>query len=135
MSDAPARPEKKGFSERFRSKPENAAKAAAETAARSRARIGLSVQPYIKLHIPQLLRLIEMNDPIAFILFVILLGECFASRGQPFELPTAALRQIRGLRNGKRLRAKLHKLEQSGLISIVIRSAPRSTLIQVPLAL
>ena len=135
MSNAPATPEKKGFSERFRSKPENAAKAAAETAARSRARIGLSVQPYIKLHIPQLLRLIEMNDPIAFMLFVILLGECFASRGQPFELPSAALRQIRGLRNGKRLWTKLHKLEQSSLISIVIRGAPWPTLIQVPLAL
>ena len=135
MSDAPATLEKKGFSERFRSKPENAAKAAAETAARSRARIGLSVQPYIKLHIPQLLRLIEMNDPISFMLFVILLGECFASRGQPFELPSAALRQIRGLRNGKRLWTKLHKLEQSSLISIVIRGAPWPTLIQVPLAL
>ena len=106
MSNAPATPEKKGFSERFRSKPENAAKAAAETAARSRARIGLSVQPYIKLHIPQLLRLIEMNDPIAFMLFVILLGECFASRGQPFELPTTALLRIAGLTHRMRLRAK-----------------------------
>ena len=135
MSDAPATPEKKRFSERFRSKPENAAKAAAETAARSRARIGLSVQPYIKLHIPQLLRLIEMNDPIAFMLFVILLGECFASRGQPFELPTTALLRIAGLTHRMRLRAKLHKLEQSGLISIVPQGAPQPPLIKVPLAL
>ena len=137
MSNAPATPEKKGFSERFRSKPENAAKAAAETAARSRARIGLSVQPYIKLHIPQLLRLIEMNDPIAFMLFVILLGECFASRGQPFELPTSALLQIRGLGRGneKRLRAKLRKLEQWNLISIVAQGAPKPILIKVPLSL
>jgi len=63
---------KKSFSERFRSKPENAAKAA-ETATQSKARIR-SKHRYLKLHTPQLGKLMEMNDPIAFMLFVILLG-------------------------------------------------------------
>ena len=76
-----------------------------------------------------------MNDPIAFMLFVILLGECFASHGKPFELPTCALAANSGLTNKTRLRAKLRKLEQSGLISIVARGAPQPPLIKVPLAL
>jgi hypothetical protein len=75
-----------------------------------------------------------MNDPVAFMLFGVLLGESFANRGKPFELPTRGLLRIRGLTNLARLRAKLHKREQRDLISIVAR-APRPMLIQVPLAL
>ena len=124
----------KSFSERFRSKPENAAKAAAEAAARSKPRVNRSDHYYAKFHIPHLVQLIEMNDPVAFMLFGMLLGESFAHRGKPFELPTRGLLRIRGLRNVKRLRARLRKLEQCGLISIITR-APRPMLIQVPLAL
>ena len=124
----------KSFSERFRSKPENAAKAAAEAAARSKPRVNQSDYYYAKLHIPHLAQLIEMNDPAAFMLFGMLLGESFANHGKPFELPTRVLLRIRGLTNRARLRAKLRKLEQWGLISIIAR-APRPMLIKVPLAL
>ena len=124
----------KSFSERFRSKPENAAKAAAEAAARSKPRVNRSDYYYAKLHIAHLVQLIEMNDPAAFMLFGMLLGESFANHGKPFELPTRGLLRIRGLTNLARLRAKLRKLEQWGLISIVAR-APRPMLIKVPLAL
>lgn len=123
----------KSFSERFRSKnkpPENAA----EVAARAKPRVNRSEQHYVKLHIAQLVQLITMNDPVAFMLFGILLGESFANYGKPFELPTRKLLPVRGLTNMARLRAKLRKLEQWGLISIVAR-APRPLLIQVPLAL
>ena len=124
----------KSFSERFRSKPENAAKAAAQTAARAKSRVNRSGHYYAKFHIPHLVQLIEMNDPVAFMLFGVLLGESFANRGKPFELRTRVLLRVRGMTNVKRLRAKLHKLEQWGLLSIVAR-APRPMLIQVPLAL
>lgn len=121
----------KTFSERFRSKPENAAKAATACA---KSRVNRSDYYYVKLHIAQLVQLKEMNDPVAFMLFGVLLGESFANHGKPFELPTRDLMQIRGLTNRARLRAKLRKVEQSGLISIVTRP-PRPMLIKVPLAL
>jgi hypothetical protein len=124
----------RSFSERFRSKPENAAKATAEAAARTKPRVNRSDHYYVKLHIAQLVQLKEMNNPVAFMLFGLLLGESFANHGKPFELPTHDLMQIRGLTNATRLRAKLRKLEQWGLISIVAR-APRPMLIEVPLAL
>jgi len=59
----------KSFSERFRSKPENAAKAAARAAARTIPRVNRSDCYYVKLHIAHLVELIEMNDPAAFMLF------------------------------------------------------------------
>ena len=124
----------KSFSERFRSKPENAAKAATGAAARAKPRVNRSDYYYVKLHIAQLVQLKEMNDPVAFMLFGMLLGESFANHGKPFELPTRDLMRIRGLTNATRLRAKLRKLAQCGLISITARS-PRPMLIRVPLAL
>jgi hypothetical protein len=124
----------KSFLERFRSKPENAAKVAAEAGVRSKARVNRSKLYYVKLHIAHLIQLKEMNDPVAFMLFGILLGESFACRGKPFELPASDLMQIPGLWNVKRLRSRLRKLEQNGLISIVAR-APRPMLIEVPLSL
>ena len=124
----------KSFSERFRSKPENAAKAAAGAAARAKPRVNRSDYYYVKLHIAQLVQLKEMNNPVAFMLFGLLLGESFANHGKPFELPTRDLMQIPGLTNATRLRAQLHKLAQCGLISITARS-PRPMLIRVPLAL
>ena len=122
------------FQSRFQSKPENAAKAAVEKALRAKSRIARSDYLYVKLHIAQLIRLKEMNDPVAFMLFGILLGESFTHRGKPFELPTRDLMQIPGLRNVKHLRARLRKLKQRGLISIDAR-APRPMLIRVPLSL
>ena len=124
----------KSFSERFRSKPENAAKAAAGVAARAKPRVNRSDYYYVKLHIAQLVQLKEMNNPVAFMLFGLLLGESFANHGKPFELPTRDLMQIPGLKNATRLRAQLRKLAQCGLISITARS-PRPMLIRVPLAL
>ena len=124
----------KSFSERFRSKTENAAKAAAVSAARAKTRVNRSDHYYAKFHIAHLVQLIEMNDPVAFMLFGLLLGESFANHGKPFDLPTRDLMQIPGLRNVKRLRAQLRKLEQCGLISIIARP-PRPMLIRVPLAL
>ena len=124
----------KSFSERFRSKPENAAKAAAGAAARAKSRVNRSDCYYVKLHIAQLVQLKEMNNPVAFMLFGLLLGESFANHGKPFELPTRDLMQIPGLTNATRLRAQLRKLAQCGLISITARS-PRPMLIRVPLAL
>jgi hypothetical protein len=102
----------KSFSERFRSKPENAAKAAAEAAARAKPRVNRSDYYYVKLHIAQLVQLKEMNNPVAFMLFGLLLGESFANHGKPFELPTRDLMQIPGLTNATRLRAQLRKLAQ-----------------------
>jgi hypothetical protein len=64
----------KSFSERFRSKPENAAKAAARAAARTIPRVNRSDCYYVKLHIAHLVELIEMNDPAAFMLFGMLLA-------------------------------------------------------------
>lgn len=125
---------KKSFSERFRSKPENAARTAAETATRVKPYVKRSDQYYVKMHISQIVQLIEMNDPVTFMLFGILLGESFASRGKPFEVPTDALMRIPGLWNVKRLRAKLRKLERRGLLSITTR-VPRPMLIRVPLSL
>ena len=122
----------KSFSERFRSKPENAAKAAAGAAARAKPRVNRSDYYYVKLHIAQLVQLKEMNNPVAFMLFGLLLGESFANHGKPFELPTRDLMQISGLTNATRLRAR--KLAQCGLISITAQS-PRPMLIRVPLAL
>jgi hypothetical protein len=124
----------KSFSERFRSKPENAAKAAAGAAAHATPRVNRSDDHYVKLHITQLVQLKEMNNPVAFMLFGLLLGESFANHGKPFELPTRDLMQIPGLTNATRLRAQLRKLAQCGLISITARS-PRPMLIRVPLAL
>jgi hypothetical protein len=124
----------KSFSERFRSKPENAAKAATGAAARAKPRVNRSDYYYVKLHIAQLVQLKEMNNPVAFMLFGLLLGESFANHGKPFELPTRDLMQIPGLTNATRLRAQLRKLAQCGLISITARS-PRPMLIRVPLAL
>ena len=122
----------KSFSERFRSKPET--KAAAGAAARAKPRVNRSDYYYVKLHIAQLVQLKEMNNPVAFMLFGLLLGESFANHGKPFELPTRDLMQIPGLTNATRLRAQLRKLAQCGLISITARS-PRPMLIRVPLAL
>ena len=124
----------KSFSERFRSKPENAAKAAAGAAARAKPRVNRSDYYYVKLHIAQLVQLKEMNNPVAFMLFGLLLGESFANHGKPFELPTRDLMQVPGLTNATRLRAQLRRLAQCGLISITARS-PRPMLIRVPLAL
>ena len=124
----------KSFSERFRSKPENAAKDATAAAARAKRRVNRSDYYYVKLHIAQLVQLKEMNNPVAFMLFGLLLGESFANHGKPFELPTRDLMQIPGLTNATRLRAQLRKLAQCGLISITARS-PRPMLIRVPLAL
>ena len=125
----------KSFQQKFQSKPENAAKAAAEAAVRSKPRIQPSAYPYTKLHIIQIIRLIEINDPGACMLFVILLGESFANkRGKPFELPTRQLVLIPGLKDPKRLRAKLHRLEQAGLITVTARHS-KPPMIQVPLAL
>lgn len=124
----------KSFSERFRSKPENAAKAATGAAARAKPRVNRSDYYYVKLHIAQLVQLKEMNNPVAFMLFGLLLEESFANHGKPFELPTRDLMQIPGLTNATRLRAQLRKLAQCGLISITARS-PRPMLIRVPLAL
>ena len=124
----------KSFSERFRSKPENAAKTATGAAARAKPRVNRSDYYYVKLHIAQLVQLKEMNNPVAFMLFGLLLGESFANHGKPFELPTRDLMQIPGLTNAARLRAQLRKLAQCGLISITARS-PRPMLIRVPLAL
>ena len=118
----------KSFSERFRSKPENAAKAATGAAARAKPRVNRSDYYYVKLHIAQLVQLKEMNNPVAFMLFGLLLGESFANHGKPFELPTRDLMQIPGLTNATRLRAQLRKLAQCGLISITARS-PRPMLI------
>ena len=122
------------FSERFRSKPSNVAKAASGAAARAKPRVSRSHNYYVKLHISQLVQLKEMNNPVAFMLFGLLLGESFANHGKPFELPTRDLMQIPGLTNATRLRAQLRKLAQCGLISITARS-PRPMLIRVPLAL
>ena len=119
---------RKSFSERFRSKPENAVKAAAAPAARAKPRVNRSDCYYVKLHIAQLVQLKEMNNPVAFMLFGLLLGESFANHGKPFELPTRDLMQIPGLTNATRLRAQLRKLAQCGLISITARS-PRPMLI------
>ena len=124
----------KSFSERFRSKPENAAKAATGAAARAKPRDNRSDCYYVKLQIAQLVQLKEMNNAVAFMLFGLLLGESFANHGKPFELPTRDLMQIPGLTNATRLRAQLRKLAQCGLISITARS-PRPMLIRVPLAL
>ena len=124
----------KSFSERFRSKPENAAKAATGAAARAKPRVNRSDYYYVKLHIAQLVQLKEMNNPVAFMLFGLLLAESFANYGKPFELPTRDLMQIPGLTNATRLRAQLRRLAQCGLISITARS-PRPMLIRVPLAL
>ena len=124
----------KRFSEKFRSKPDNAAKAASGTAVRAKPRVNRSDCYYVKLHIDQLVQLKEMNDPVEFMLFGLLLGESFANHGKPFELPTRDLMQIPGLTNATRLRAQLRKLAQCGLISITARS-PRPMLIRVPLAL
>jgi len=125
---------KRRFSERFRSKPDNAAKAASGAAARAKPRVNRSDYYYVKLHIPQLVQLKEMNNPVAFMLFGLLLAESFANYGKPFELPTRDLMQIPGLTNATRLRAQLRRLAQCGLISITARS-PRPMLIRVPLAL
>ena len=125
---------RKSLSERFRSKPENAAKAATGAAAIAKLRINRSDYYYVKLHIAQLVQLKEMNNPVAFMLFGLLLGESFANHGKPFELPTRDFMQIPGLTNATRLRAQLRKLAQCGLISITARS-PRPMLIRVPLAL
>ena len=124
----------KSFSERFRSKPDNAAKPASGASTRAKPRVKRSDHYYVKLHIAQLVQLKEMNNPVAFMLFGLLLGESFANHGKPFELPTPDLMQIPGLTNATRLRAQLRKLAQCGLISITARS-PRPMLIKVPLAL
>ena len=126
----------KSFMERFRSKPENAAKAAATKAkAKPKSRIERSEDDYVKLHRTQITKLWELRgDPAACTLFVVLLGESRARYGKPFELPAAQLHQISGLGNATRLRTKLRKLEQEGLLVLEER-APRPMLVQVPLAL
>ena len=124
----------KRFSERFRSEPVNAAKAASGAFALAKPRVNRSDYYYVKLHIAQLVQLKEMNNPVAFMLFNLLLAESFTNHGKPFELPTRDLMQIPGLTNATRLRAQLRKLAQCGLISITARS-PRPMLIRVPLAL
>src|SRR6476660_7093814 len=69
------------FSERFRSKPSNVAKAASGAAARAKPRVSPSHNYYVKLHISQLVQLKEMNNPVAFMLFGLLLAESFANYG------------------------------------------------------
>jgi hypothetical protein len=124
------------FQEKFRSKPENAAKAeAAAAAARTAGRIERSKQVYAKLHVTQIVTLAGLRDAATIGLFVILLGESYISRGKPFELPTRALMQFKGLQHRTKLRAKLRRLEQAGLISIIVPGAPKPMLIRVPLAL
>ena len=118
----------KSFQERFRSKPENVAKAAAEPAARSKARVDRSAQWYVKLHLAQRAQLKALNDPIAGYLFVLLLWESFDHRGRPFELPIHELISVPGLAN-KRLRTRLHKLERCGLLSVIARP-PKPPLIE-----
>jgi hypothetical protein len=123
-----------GFQDRFRSKPESAAKAAFKTATRSEARVDRSAYWYVKLHLVHLDQLEEMNDPIMYVLFATLLRKSFAKGGKPFELPTDLLARVSGLKAEKRTRARLHKLAQRGLISITARPS-KPPLIQVPLAL
>jgi hypothetical protein len=122
----------KSFSERFRSK--NGPKAAAETVARSKARVDRSAQWYVKLHFAQRAQLKALNDPIAGYLFVLLLWESFDHRGKPFELPIYELILVPGLANKMRLRTRLRKLERCGLLSVIARP-PKPPLIRVPLSL
>jgi CRP-like cAMP-binding protein len=134
MSDVPAVPEKKSFSERFRSKPENAAKAAEAAAAhRSKARIDRSEYYYVKLHRIQTARLRKLG-PVAFELFVLLLEASFEHRGRPFELPVAELAALPGFSRATLYRVLL-KLQRDGLVSIARRPPNRLPLIHVPLSL
>ena len=117
------------FQERFRSKPENVAKAATEPAAR----VDRSAQWYVKLHLAQRAQLKALNDPIAGYLFVLMLWESFDHRGRPFELPIHELSSVPGLAN-RRLRIRLLKLERCGLLSVIARPS-QPPLIRVPLSL
>jgi len=123
------------FLEKFRTKPENAAKATAETAShRSNARIGRSTTYYAKLHLALRAPFEVMNDPVAGYLFMMLLWESFEQHGKPFKLPARRVLRIPDLTDMKRVRCKLRKLEQAGLIATASQP-PKPTLIQVPLVL
>src|SRR4249919_1173008 len=104
----------KSFSERFRSKPENAAKAAEAAKVRSKSRVDRSNYYYVKLHRLQTERLRELG-PVAFELFVLLLEESFERRGKPFEFAVAQWGTLPGLSRATLYRALL-KLQQNGLI-------------------
>jgi hypothetical protein len=122
----------KSFQERFRSNPENAAKAA-ETAARAKPRVNRSDYYYVKLHRVQTAQLRKLG-PVAFELFALLLEESFEHRGKPFEFPATQLTALPGLSRANLHRA-LQQLQQSGLVSVTPRPPNRPPLISVPLSL
>lgn len=101
------------FEERFRSKPENVAKAKAEAASK---RIARSIVPFTKLHDPQFDVALNCGTT-AFTLYAILAREYRRHRHQPFQLKLDALATVEGLslRNMPRI---LFRLEACGLISV-----------------
>jgi hypothetical protein len=126
MSDQPASPEKKSFSERFRSKPENAAKAAEGVAASKR--IPRSTAWFTKIHDPQLDAALSLG-PFACTLYTILAREHRRHRGKPFILPTDALTTVKGL-SRRNLHRILIRMESCGLIAIG-RRPPKPPIIAV----
>ena len=126
MSDQPASPEKKSFSERFRSK--NAAPPDKE----AERRVAKSTNWYVKVHDTQLNRLLEV-DPICTRLFLILLRESLRHHGRPFVLPTDRLIAVPGL-SRRRLQLMLDQLARVGLI-LIARRPPKPPVVRVALAL
>ena len=114
------------FQARFRSKPENAAKAAEGVVASKR--IPLSTAWFTKIHDPQLDVVLSLG-PFACTLYTILAREQRRHRGKPFVLPTDALATVKGL-SRRNLNWTLLQLESGGLITIG-RRPPKPPIIAV----
>ena len=107
--------------EKYRTKPR-------EAPAPTPKRVRRSVDWFVKLHDPQLEKLLGL-DAVCCPLFLILAREGFRHRGKPFCLPTKGLITIKGLRRSNLYRA-LGQLERCGLIAVQ-RNPPRPPVITV----
>lgn len=103
----------KSFQERFRSKPENAAKTVKATVSK---RIPRSTNWFTKIHDVQMDTTLRLGL-IAFALYAILAREHRRHHGQAFELKIGALVTLDGL-SERNLRRTLHQLENCDLISV-----------------
>lgn len=115
----------KSFQERFRSKPENAAKTVKATVSK---RIPRSTNWFTKIHDVQMDTTLRLGL-IAFALYAILAREHRRHHGQAFELKIGALVTLDGL-SERNLRRTLHQLENCDLISVQ-RNPPKPPVITV----
>jgi hypothetical protein len=127
-------PSSSGFTDKYRSRH-------APPSPRPRSRLPMpklsrSSHQFLKLHVPQVVTLIELNNGPATLVFIILLAHSFTSRAydRTFELPTPQIAKIPGLRNRQRLRLTLRALADVRLIEYAPRKS-RPALIPVPLSL